>query len=83
MIDPPAGWSVDGVAWVKTFDRGNFDGSLAFINAIGAEANRQDHHPDLALSWNEVTVRTWSHDTNSITERDLRLADAIDTLAAG
>jgi 4a-hydroxytetrahydrobiopterin dehydratase len=81
-MEPPAGWTFDGEAWVKTFDRASFDGSVAFINAIAAEANRMDHHPDLALSWNEVTVRTWSHDVNAVTDRDVRLAHAIDALAA-
>ena len=82
MIDAPAGWSSDGNAWVKTFDRKEFDGAVAFVNAGAAAANRLDHHPDIALAWNAVTIRTWSHDVNTTTERDLRLVDAIDDLAA-
>ncbi len=78
---PPPGWTHDGEALVRVFDRKNFDGSLAFVNAVAAVANRLDHHPDIALSWNQVTIRTWSHDANAVTERDVALARAIDALA--
>jgi 4a-hydroxytetrahydrobiopterin dehydratase len=79
-IAAPAGWTYDGEAFVRVFDRKNFDGSIAFVNAVAAVAKRLDHHPDIALSWNEVTIRTWSHDVNAVTERDLSLAHAIDAL---
>ena len=80
-MDAPAGWTNDGSALVRVFDRKNFDGSIAFVNAVAAEANRLDHHPDIAISWNRVTVRTWSHDVGAITERDVALANAINMLA--
>jgi 4a-hydroxytetrahydrobiopterin dehydratase len=79
-IEPPVGWTYDGKAFARVFDRKNFDGSIAFVNAVAAVANRLDHHPDIALSWNEVTIRTWSHDVNAVTERDVRLAEEIDAL---
>lgn len=74
------GWSLDGDTLMRTFDRGDFNGSLAFINAVAAAANLLDHHPDLALSWNEVVVRTSSHDAGGITPRDFALITAVDTL---
>ena len=80
-FEPPAGWTHDGEALVRVFDRKNFDGSIAFVNAVAAAGNRLDHHPDIALSWNEVTIRTWSHDVDAVTERDVALARAIDALA--
>jgi 4a-hydroxytetrahydrobiopterin dehydratase len=76
------GWQLDGEAIVKTFDRGDFNGSIAFVNAIAAAANAADHHPDLAVAWNRVTVRLSSHDAGGITERDLRLARSVDALAS-
>jgi 4a-hydroxytetrahydrobiopterin dehydratase len=79
-MDVPTGWVDDGQALVKTFDRRNFDGSIAFVNAVAAVANRLNHHPDIALSWNEVTIRTWSHDVNAITARDTALARAVDAI---
>jgi 4a-hydroxytetrahydrobiopterin dehydratase len=79
-MEVPIGWTNDGQALEKIFDRHDFDGSIAFINAVAATANRLNHHPDINLSWNEVTIRTWSHDVNAITDRDVGLALAIDAL---
>ena len=75
------GWSVQDGALHKTYDRGGFDGSIAFVNAIAQAANRANHHPDLTISWNEVTVTLSSHDSGGITPRDVGLAAQIDTLA--
>ena len=80
-MDTPLGWTNDEQALTKTFDRRTFDGSIAFINAVAAAANCLDHHPDIVLSWNEVTIRTWSHDVGAVTERDAALARAIDAIA--
>ena len=77
-----AGWKRTGVEISKTFDCKNFDGSMRFVNAVAAEANAQNHHPDIALSWNEVVLTLSSHDVGALTERDFRLAAAIDRLAA-
>lgn len=75
-------WRRDGQAIVKTFDRRDFVGSIAFVNAIAAAANAADHHPDLTIAWNHVTVRLSSHDAGGITERDLSLARAIDAISS-
>jgi 4a-hydroxytetrahydrobiopterin dehydratase len=77
------GWTRTGDEISKTFDRKNFDGSIRFVNAVAHEANAQNHHPDIAISWNEVTLTLSSHDVSALTERDLKLAAAIDRLAAG
>jgi len=79
-MDAPAGWTNDGQALTKRFDCGNFNGAVGFVNAVAAAANQLDHHPDIALSWNQVTIRTWSHDANAITERDVELTRAIDAI---
>jgi 4a-hydroxytetrahydrobiopterin dehydratase len=75
------GWSREGEEIVRTFDRGNFNGSIAFVNAIAAAANAADHHPDIAISWNSVTIRLSSHDAHGLTARDFALAGTIDNLA--
>ncbi|OKI89517.1 4a-hydroxytetrahydrobiopterin dehydratase [Micromonospora sp. CB01531] len=61
---------------------GNFATGLAVVDAIGAEAERMDHHPDLDLRYTHVDVRLWSHDVGGVTARDVRLARAIATIAA-
>jgi 4a-hydroxytetrahydrobiopterin dehydratase len=75
------GWSRDGDALVRFYARGDFDGSIAFVNAIAAAANAANHHPDIAIAWDRVTVRLRSHDAGGITARDVALARTIDALA--
>jgi len=76
-------WHHRGNAIEKRFDRGDFNGSIAFVNAVAAAANAQDHHPDIAISWNLVTLTLSSHDAGGLTDLDFKLAAAIDALAAG
>ena len=80
-IETPAGWTNDGTALVRVYDRKDFDGAIAFVNAVAQVANQLNHHPDIAVSWNKVTIRTWSHDLQAITERDVVLARAVDAIA--
>ena len=77
-----ANWRRDGNAITRSYDRGNFDGSITFVNAIAAAANAANHHPDLAIAWNTVTVRLSSHDAGGITARDFALARTLDELAS-
>jgi len=49
---------------------------------VAAAANAADHHPDIAISWNAVTITLTSHDAGGLTERDFSLAKTIDGLIA-
>jgi 4a-hydroxytetrahydrobiopterin dehydratase len=73
-------WHHRGNALEKHFDRGDFDGSMKFVNAVAALANEQNHHPDITISWNVVTLTLCSHDAGGITDRDFKLAAAVDAL---
>ncbi len=76
------GWSREGAVIVKRFTReGGFMGSVGFVNAVAEPAERMDHHPDLEISWNTVTVRLSTHSQGGVTELDLALAGEIDALA--
>ncbi|MEV0426367.1 4a-hydroxytetrahydrobiopterin dehydratase [Micromonospora sp. NPDC050495] len=59
----------------------DFATGLSVLDAIGAEAERMDHHPDLDLRYTHVDVRLWSHDARGVTRRDIRLARAISAIA--
>lgn len=61
---------------------GDFATGLSVVNAIGAAAERINHHPDLDLRYPHVDVRLTSHDAGGVTERDTRLARAIGSIAA-
>ncbi|MFR9775452.1 4a-hydroxytetrahydrobiopterin dehydratase [Micromonospora sp. MS34] len=60
----------------------NFAAGLSIVDAIGAAAERLNHHPDLDLRYAHVDVRLWSHDVRGVTARDVRLARAVSAIAA-
>jgi 4a-hydroxytetrahydrobiopterin dehydratase len=59
----------------------NFATGLSVVNAIGAAAEEVAHHPDLDLRHTHVDVRLTSHDEHGVTDRDIRLARAITSIA--
>jgi 4a-hydroxytetrahydrobiopterin dehydratase len=73
-----AGWRRVGRAIEKVYRFGDFRAALAFVNRVGELAERQQHHPDIAIHYSEVTLRLWSHDRGDVTLRDVKLAEAID-----
>jgi 4a-hydroxytetrahydrobiopterin dehydratase len=74
------GWKREDDAIVKTFKRGDFVGSARFVDAIVAPAEEMGHHPDLAISWDEVRVAITSHSAGGLTANDFELAARIDSL---
>ena len=77
------GWTRDGDAIVKRFTFEDFMGALAFVNTIAVPAEAINHHPDVAIHWNEVTLTLWTHASGGLTHRDFELARAIDELETG
>jgi 4a-hydroxytetrahydrobiopterin dehydratase len=75
------GWSRDGVSIVREFDRGDFVGSVRFVDALVEPAEEIGHHPDLEVSWGTVTVRISTHSEGGLTAADFELAARIDRLA--
>ena len=83
-MKPPEGWSKsdDGKALVRTFKFRDFSEAFAFLTRVALHAEKVDHHPEFTSVWNGVDFRLTSHDSGGITERDVRLAEAIGALAA-
>jgi 4a-hydroxytetrahydrobiopterin dehydratase len=73
-------WRREGDELVKVARRGDFVGALAFVNAVGALAESANHHPDIDIRWNTVTLRLTTHDAGGLTARDVDLARAIDAI---
>lgn len=76
-----SGWSRDGKTLWKLFKFNDFMDGIAFVNRVAETAEQLEHHPDLHVGYGTVKVVTWSHDLDGITERDVRLARAVDQLA--
>jgi 4a-hydroxytetrahydrobiopterin dehydratase len=75
------GWERSGEAIVKAFKRGDFVGSVKFVEALAAPAEAIGHHPDLAISWDTVTVTISTHSEGGLTAADFELAAQIDAVA--
>jgi 4a-hydroxytetrahydrobiopterin dehydratase len=73
-------WERQGDALVRTVNRGDFAGSLAYVNQVGDLAEKRNHHPDIAISWATVTLTLSTHSAGGITQNDIELARAIDGL---
>jgi 4a-hydroxytetrahydrobiopterin dehydratase len=70
----------DEPAITTTYELADFAGALAFVNAVGAEAERRNHHPDIDIRWNKVTLVLSTHSAGGLTEADFDLAAAISRL---
>jgi 4a-hydroxytetrahydrobiopterin dehydratase len=71
-------WSREGDAIVKTAMHKDFAAALAWVNQVGAVAEAANHHPDIAISWNKVTLTLSTHSAGGLTQADLDLAKEID-----
>lgn len=76
-----SGWKRSGEAIEKSFERGDFVGSVEFVSGLVAPAEAMNHHPDLAISWDKVTVTISTHSEGGLTAADFELAEKIDALA--
>jgi 4a-hydroxytetrahydrobiopterin dehydratase len=75
------GWESKDGAIEKEFKFEDFTGSVEFVGRITPVANEMNHHPDLAISWNKVTVTLTTHSEGGLTDNDFELAGKIDDLA--
>jgi 4a-hydroxytetrahydrobiopterin dehydratase len=76
-----SGWMQEGKEIVKQFQFKNFAEGLSFVNKLGAEAEKLDHHPDIFIhSWNKVKITISTHSEGGITKKDFQLAEKIEGL---
>ena len=71
----PEGWTEVDDALERTFELENFVEALAFVNRVGELAEAEGHHPDIAIHYNRVTLRWWTHTAGGVTDRDRELAE--------
>lgn len=74
-------WKKTGNAIARNFEFANFVQAMDFVNQIAEAAEAVNHHPDIHISYNKVTMALVSHDAGGITQRDIRMAAKIDELA--
>ncbi|MCC6677285.1 MAG: 4a-hydroxytetrahydrobiopterin dehydratase [Phycisphaerales bacterium] len=76
-------WSVVGGVIQRTYAFKDFLASMQFVNAVASAAEAAQHHPDILIRWNKVTLSLSTHDAAGITQKDFDLARRCDALAVG
>lgn len=75
-------WALSGGSLQRTFAFDDFVGSVAFVNRVAELAEAQQHHPDIMIRYNKVTLTVSTHDAGGITEKDFALARETDSFVA-
>ena len=73
-------WTVSDGQLTRTVTRKDFRDALLFVNAVGFLAERANHHPDVKIAWNAVTLNLVSHSAGGLTDKDFALAREISGL---
>lgn len=75
------GWAARENSIERTFQFADFKGAMKFVNAIAETAEAANHHPDILINYNKVTLTLVSHDSGGVTQRDVRMARTINEIA--
>jgi 4a-hydroxytetrahydrobiopterin dehydratase len=70
-------WGFDGESLTRTFRFADFVHSVGFVEHLAEVAEERQHHPDIDIRYNKVTLRLSTHDAGGVTQRDVELAEAI------
>jgi 4a-hydroxytetrahydrobiopterin dehydratase len=71
-------WAVDGEAIGRTFTFPDFAAAVGFVARVALVAERADHHPDIDLRWNRVTLTCTTHSVKALSDLDRHLVEIID-----
>ena len=80
LVDLP-GWITSGQTINQTYKFANFVEAIKFVNLLVEPAERAGHHPDISISYNQVTIHLTTHDAGGITQQDIDLAHTISRIA--
>ena len=76
-----SGWKKEENQIAKEYELKDFMEALSFVNKLGEEAEKMNHHPDIFIhSWNKVNVTISTHSEGGITKKDFQLAEKIEGL---
>jgi 4a-hydroxytetrahydrobiopterin dehydratase len=80
LLDHPE-WVLDGESIARTFVFGDFIESIGFVARVAMASEVADHHPDIDVRWNKVSLTLSTHDEGALTEKDTKLAAVFDSYA--
>jgi 4a-hydroxytetrahydrobiopterin dehydratase len=67
-------WARRAKAIHRTFVFEGFEGAVAFVNRVAKAAEKSDHHPDINIRWNKVTLALSTHSEGGLTGKDFSMA---------
>jgi 4a-hydroxytetrahydrobiopterin dehydratase len=76
------GWIIEDGRLVKLYPFSNYYQTMAFVNALAWISHREDHHPDLAVGYNQCRVSYSTHAIDGLSENDFICAAKCDLLFA-
>jgi 4a-hydroxytetrahydrobiopterin dehydratase len=82
LLPEVPGWelSADGKRIAKTYEFQNFHETMEFVNALAWVVHKEDHHPDLEVSYKRCRIVFWTHTVSGVSENDFICAAKIDAL---
>ena len=81
-VDGLPSWSLVDGRLVRVVRSRDFRGAVEIVSRLLDISDEQDHHPDVSIHWDTLTLSLWTHAAGGITERDFRLAHAIEPMLA-
>jgi len=81
FVDDHPDWALAGNEITRTFEFSDFNESMGFVTRVAMEAEKANHHPDIDIRWNKVTLTLSTHSEGGLTEKDTELAATADGLA--
>ena len=74
-------WTRDGDSITTLTQRADFKDALLYLGAVAYLAESANHHPDIAIAWNKVTLTLSTHSAGGLTANDFALARQISALS--
>ena len=71
-------WILEGESITRTFQHRDFKAAMGFVTQVALAAEVADHHPDIDIRWNKVTLVLSTHEAGALTAKDTELASQID-----
>jgi 4a-hydroxytetrahydrobiopterin dehydratase len=80
FLQEHVGWQLENEVLRRTFVFADFTASVGFVVRVGFLAEAADHHPDIDIRWNKVTLVLTTHSEGALTAKDTALAAQIEEL---
>lgn len=80
LLHEVVGWSLRENKIRKDLKFADFVSAMSFLNRVAELAEREGHHPDFCVHYNEVELTLWTHDAGGLSENDFIVASKIDAL---